>query len=522
MIPNSTPGDHAPPGIQSIQKDERSPDSRQGHSPQRTTTDIPAVPDTNGNVIRLDISPEAEVTALEHFRYDPVLQIDSNNLQPGPKPPNAEGSTGDTEIKQFGKQLRRLRNLTDEVLLKRTEWRHEYASLQSRRSFLSNAMNDLMNAMKLNPDIQRNLSGQRSRGKSTGYGVQGLDNRAVIDQITPSTSSSSSGEPNIMVDKSTAADLEVEMGKTQQRNKLYRVFWSDYDAVIDQEKTTTRIGDDLSNLEFRLAAEQEEVQKRMHSSNFISEVQKEMMNEAYAQSEQSSRSSSESSIPPLVAEYFERKGDIGIYYERLQELDFNHEEGLMERGFLHDRGDPVEPSDEEFQSNYKSQRKQIEYDLETAEEEAEMLRKRCEDEGLDPNIHRTSGPSMFPTSTQISGQALSQSHSVAPQVHEFQLRAPFPAVNLDPVNRIDDWRRNVPIEEANGPPNLEWSDAVPLKVSTPLDLERRLSGESVEVKYPKSTASGSTHEEDSITLSLAAYELRSFDLGAFGPDFPEV
>jgi hypothetical protein len=180
------------------------------------------------------------------------------------------------------------------------------------------------------------------------------------------------------------------------------------------------------------------------------------------------------------------KGDVGIYQERLQELDFAHGEGLTERAFVRERGDPVVPSDQEFDYNYRTKRREIEQDLKTAKEEVDILRQRCLDAGHSPEEYRTSRPSIYPASTQPSGHGAAQEDlSPEPLIHELQLLPFGPTAHTErhSTHRIDTWLRAVEPEVSQQPPEIK-----------PVEPE---------VVEPK------------VNYSLAAYEWNSFDLETF-------
>jgi hypothetical protein len=95
------------------------------------------------------------------------------------------------------------------------------------------------------------------------------------------------------------------------------------------------------------------------------------------------KSSARSETPPLLAQYYDRKGDIGIFRERLQELEYHYQEELDERDIAIERGDPLDVSEEQFNKNYELQREAIIFDLTQAENDAQTLAQRCRAEGLE-------------------------------------------------------------------------------------------------------------------------------------------
>ena len=92
---------------------------------------------------------------------------------------------------------------------------------------------------------------------------------------------------------------------------------------------------------------------------------------------------SSSDLPPLLAEYFDRKGDVGIHYERLQEHDFYHQEALTERTRVRKRGCFVDVPDHQFDQSYQDRRNLIIRDLRVAEADVDALALRCREAGID-------------------------------------------------------------------------------------------------------------------------------------------
>lgn len=97
----------------------------------------------------------------------------------------------------------------------------------------------------------------------------------------------------------------------------------------------------------------------------------------------SARSDSENETPSLVAEYYDRKGDIGVFQDRLGELEYNYHEGLVRREMISDRGDQLSISDSQYNKRYDEDRRDILNDLEQAERDTEDLGRRCQAAGHD-------------------------------------------------------------------------------------------------------------------------------------------
>ena len=389
----------------------------------------------------------------------------------------------------FARLLRKVRKRTDDVLLRRTEWRNEYDQLQHRLRFLNNSTVNMVAALPIPfPDVLRSLSDESSMNQSEILGKFSSGD-TPLDEISPSDSNTdlsrkSSKEQENRRERSSITEADTRTSENHNIAALAQQYHDDYKAVKEQAAKTTGLGDELSNLEYRLESEMKAVQERMYAQDFVTELKSEAMHAPLAPSERISHQSSEAVLPPLVAQYFDMNGDVGIYQERLQECDFNHAEGETERAFLRERGDQVEPSDEEFNHNYRTRRKEIEEDLRTAQEEVDILKQRCLDKGHHPDEWRTSRHSIHPPSIQQSGYAAPEDSAAIPMIREISLgilEAPA-QVERHSTQRIDTWLRTVEPEPSDQPPDIEL-EAIMTDASHP--------------------------------LSLAAYELRCFDINAF-------
>ena len=100
-------------------------------------------------------------------------------------------------------------------------------------------------------------------------------------------------------------------------------------------------------------------------------------------SESNGSGRSGSVTPPLVREYYERRGDIGIFRDRLIDLDYTYEEGKAEHEFLRDRWGSIDAPDSQFEfENYTSRRQHLLDELQAAEDDVVELEKQCKRAGL--------------------------------------------------------------------------------------------------------------------------------------------
>lgn len=96
-----------------------------------------------------------------------------------------------------------------------------------------------------------------------------------------------------------------------------------------------------------------------------------------------SQVSEANALHPILESYYDKAGDVGLIGEELADLDIEYEETRGSRLFIAERGDSLSMSNSKFEENYRHAREQIEQRLSVAVEEANELRQRCIDEGID-------------------------------------------------------------------------------------------------------------------------------------------
>ncbi|KAK5112760.1 hypothetical protein LTR62_003858 [Meristemomyces frigidus] len=84
-----------------------------------------------------------------------------------------------------------------------------------------------------------------------------------------------------------------------------------------------------------------------------------------------------SDMPPQLQKYYRRAGDLNIWKERLQELEFLYVEGVEQRDFLRDRGEKLNVSDDLFDADFERKRTAMAIQLESAEKDALRLAAEC-------------------------------------------------------------------------------------------------------------------------------------------------
>lgn len=359
-----------------------------------------------------------------------------------------EVGRAEDDVDDFAKHLRRLRRRIDIVLLKRTQWRHEHQKTESCRRFLRESTNELMSAMHVQQPVDVSQSSPQSKKKKKNNAKKDQEIAGDRQSNDPHVASSAKVDSSV----STAGTNQEVVGGIGAEtmpttvvniNELFERYLDDFESLAKQEELEKKLMEDLSSREFHLEELHQAISKDMHSSRFAAELRTEMLQESLPSSDSSSRTSSEESLPPPVEQYFDLQGNIGIYLERLQDLDYEHQEGLQEREFVRDRGDELEISDEEFESNYKVQRAKIESDLNGARYQIAVVAERCKQAGLDPEIYRNAAQSPHSMSPVPSGRRAPT--GLPKQVKEPASRPPLSPTGRGPSSlEIEGWLRDVP------------------------------------------------------------------------------
>lgn len=187
----------------------------------------------------------------------------------------------------------------------------------------------------------------------------------------------------------TATDLDGWLTKFGDGDsQLHR----DYDAFMHQTDQTVALRSQIIDLESQLKKDSGGLSKHLElpgirigfeghraSQNALQEI---------SSTGRSRGSSLRSETPPLLALYYDRKGDIGIYRERLQDLDYQFQDEIDIRNAVEERGDLLDVSDEQFNQDFLNKRDKILDDLSKAEKDAQILAERCREEGIQINEQR--------------------------------------------------------------------------------------------------------------------------------------
>ncbi|KAK3636178.1 hypothetical protein LTR56_014341 [Elasticomyces elasticus] len=159
-------------------------------------------------------------------------------------------------------------------------------------------------------------------------------------------------------------------------------YHGDYDSIQSQSRILRSLQSNLSNLEFTLKAKESTLLHIIQTAAgpLASNTSGSDSHDAYT------ATSIKSNTHILLRQYYDRKGDEGIYMERLQEHDIFYSEGIVEREMVRDRGDPLPLGDEQYEREFRDQRDIILKDLATAQADVANLRAQCEAIGLDTEV----------------------------------------------------------------------------------------------------------------------------------------
>lgn len=252
-------------------------------------------------------------------------------LNTSPKDDMPQSTQRKNALRLLSKRVRQIGRLTDEIILKRYALEHEEQTLESCESFIRESSNEL------------------------------------IDTVT------SLDEDNLISWQTKLVDLRSRMHGDSEafRNQASRV----KELRNGMIRLQSRLKDKCDKLTQFLDSADISLSKRTfsHFKGVISESDSGTISAA---------SSVGSATHPLLAKFFDRKGDIGVFRERLQELEYHYHEGLAEREFISDRGDSLEVSDEQYYNDFVAQQRIILDDLERAERDADSLAEQCKAAGL--------------------------------------------------------------------------------------------------------------------------------------------
>lgn len=243
----------------------------------------------------------------------------------------------DDVLAPIQKKLRRIAQQSDHVLLKLYQLQHEEQTLASCGNFVELSAEEFVRTI---PAV-----------------LEGVENDSHRSELE---SSRSRLEADIAIFKEKSSSVqgfrnEVTQGESRLKGRIERLA-----KLLRNTPLTLH----LRNME-ELRATQSNTESNTSSAH----------------------SSSESNTPTILAQYFDKKGDIGILQERLGELEYSFQEALLQRDLVQDRGEEVDVSDEKYYENHLRERRGILDDLERAERETFELAQKCRELGLEITGH---------------------------------------------------------------------------------------------------------------------------------------
>lgn len=157
--------------------------------------------------------------------------------------------------------------------------------------------------------------------------------------------------------------------------KLYHQCEADKAALEAKENQVTSLQNDLDVLEFR------SLNKERRLAISCLELQGICAIEPTDETSDTSRRAS-THVPSLLARYYDRKGDVGIQIERLDDLDEIYVEEKVRRDFLADQEQTLADSWTDFVLEYENKRRDILHALHGAREDVKLLEATCREFGV--------------------------------------------------------------------------------------------------------------------------------------------
>lgn len=315
---------------------------------------------------------------------------------------------------QLPKQITHLIDLTDQVLTKHTQMQHEEETLDRYQTHLNACIQVLMVAFT---DTLHHIGGidskkkKKKRHRRSEKVPEGDSDPILVPPPPPPPGDPSGQEGYDKTSDAVLQTLETEIGTSITTGPIdilwerYRKYQNDYEALHLQRAKVTAFRNELTALEYRLRRRLGEFKVALETMSSVMGA-KTLADASNAMGSFTGSEKSKSETPTLLATCFDCKGHVGVYRDRLIELDYHFQEGQVDRDFIVDRGDDLEISDELFDAEYRRARKAIENDLKIAEQEAAELAGRCHAAGIDIiNTTRKASSSTAPSS---------QAHSVDP------------------------------------------------------------------------------------------------------------
>lgn len=175
------------------------------------------------------------------------------------------------------------------------------------------------------------------------------------------------------------------------------------EAFESQQAMETR----LSSLETQQARKESELMEyfqRLHVSLPLSLVAQPLALVDHAVNDPDG---SFSGAPSVLKAYWDRKGDCGVYKERLNELHQDYQETIVARELSYDQERPPSTSDDHFERKFAEDRCRMSEDLQRSLSDIDALHARCLAAGINPEtwlIKQTSEGTSGSTSSTSDGE----------------------------------------------------------------------------------------------------------------------
>lgn len=333
----------------------------------------------------------------------------------------------------------------DKILRERASLRSTLQMLQNRRSFMETSLDKLQEALET-------LSPLGVSSEHLAFGATHGAQPSQQPEPKPAQDSS-----DLVVDghldkvspvvPQTEKQPQSADQPAQNFSRRREIFTSDLKAFRQEEDKFVAVLDALSNREYQLNAKQKALFEDLKDPEKAKMVIERIITDEPLELHKQESTKAASEIPTLVDRYFDRRGDVGVWLERLDELEEAWAEELAEREFIADRGDPLEVPTEVLFSNYENQKASMEKELRQAEEDAKNLERRCQEAGYNIDEYRMTRRSE--TASEPSETLMSHYPLVAGPLSTINMH-PHPS-SQRPETQIHSWLSEVPITESAPP-----------------------------------------------------------------------
>lgn len=198
----------------------------------------------------------------------------------------------------------------------------------------------------------------------------------------------------ILLDRTEDGEAKGQSQSLNELRKHHELLLQDELYLDAHDETMGRLGADFSQKEFQLQQLEDALQDATRRATKLicdmgltmPEITDLETTPGLVVREPSVASLRESiAVPPLLATYRDKAGDVNVMYERFNDLEVEQRDSRILRTLRQDQGDPVYPSDEEFDETCREELDQARKAYEHAVEVASFARQACKDAGIDPD-----------------------------------------------------------------------------------------------------------------------------------------